>query len=260
MQITFDDRTALVTAASAGIGLGIARGLHAGGARVAICGRDPARLREAAGAIGPDVLAVPADVGDLGDLERLVATTTEQLGPIDLLVNNNGGPPSGPTLEMGEAEWQGAVDRNFLSVVRLCRLVLPQMRERGYGRIVNMTSTTAKEPDPGMALSNSTRAAVAAYAKTIAREFGPDGITVNTILTGGVLTERTRELVGQDVEGTGESVDQAIDRIAKQAFPVGYMPEPDEFARTVLFLLSDAAGFVTGAAIPVDGGVTRSTF
>jgi 3-oxoacyl-[acyl-carrier protein] reductase len=255
-------KVALVAASSRGIGFGIARSLRDAGARVCICGRREEELQQAAEALGapsPDVLAVPADLADAADVRRLVSTASERLGPIDILVNNSGGPPTGEALAMTDEHWSGAIAGNLLSVIRLCALIAPSMQQRRWGRIVNLTSTTAKEPDPGMVLSSVTRAGVVAYSKTLARELGPSGVTVNTILTGGVLTERMRALMQDDATETGEAFEDALAR-AVELFPVRFIPTPEAFAATIRFIVSDEAGFLTGAAIPLDGGVTRSAF
>lgn len=250
----FDGRVALVTAASRGIGFSVAKGLKAEGARVAICARDAAGLSAATKELGAFGLA--GDIGDGAFLDRIVEETQKHFGAaIDILVANNGGPPPGTSDELSEDQWSGALSRNLMSAVRLTRLVAPGMRTKKWGRIIHMASTTAKEPDDGMVLSNTTRAAVAAFAKTLSRELGPDGITVNTVLTGAVLTDRLRSLLQPATPVT--SLADAIAEAAKM-FPVRYIPEPDEFARIVLFLASEDAKYLTGVALPTDGGFMRS--
>lgn len=264
MQIRLDGKIALVTASSKGIGFGIAKTFRLAGARVCICARNQEGLRHAAEALAdghPDrVLALHGDLGDAAFLQSLVENTVRRFGgSIDILVNNNGGPPAGETLSMTDEQWFGAINRNLLSVVRLSALAIPGMKKKGWGRIINLASTTAKEPDPGMVLSNVTRAGVAAYAKTLAREVGPFGITVNTILTGGCLTDRFYALLREEIGGTSTSLDEAVARIEK-TIPVQHLATPDEFAQTILFLASEEAGYLTGASIPLDGGASRSTF
>lgn len=263
MKISLDARTALISASSRGIGRGVAAALHAAGANVVFAARGASALEDAATALGGSsrdrVFAVTADVGVAADVDRLVAAAIDRFGGVDILVTNSGGPPPGAVVDLDEQMWAAAINANLLSVVRLCRLVLPGMRARRWGRIVNLSSTVAKEPDAGMALSASTRAAVAAYAKTLAREVGPDGITVNTVLTGGVLTERARALAAGDADAAGRSVDDVLAESAG-LFPVGFIPTPDEFAPTVAFLCSEEAAFVNGVALALDGGYTRSTF
>jgi 3-oxoacyl-[acyl-carrier protein] reductase len=263
MNPDLSGKVALVTASSSGIGFAIAKLLVEAGASVAICGRTEERLNLARASIGENVsqfLAVEGDIADPEFLETFVAQTTERLGTnIGVLVNNSGGPPPGEALGKSDADWDAAIDNNFMSVVRMCRLVVPFMKERGWGRIINLTSTAAREPAPGMVLSNATRAAVAAYSKTLAHELGPFGITVNTILTGGCLTDRLHSLLEKKIQSTGQTMEEAIDEIEK-TIPVRHIATPDEFARIVLFLTSPAAGYLTGAAIPLDGGASKSLF
>ena len=262
MTSSLSDHVALVTASSRGIGLGVARSLYEAGARVSISARDEQSISEAAESLGGEsdrLLASTADVGDPVALRDLVDETVDRLGgPIDILVNNSGGPPTGETTELTEEQWSAAIDNNLMSVIRLSTLVAPGMKERRWGRIVNLTSTTAKEPDPGMALSSVTRAGVAAYSKTLARELGPFGVTVNTVLTGGVLTERMESLIRAEIEGTGQSLEDAIAR-ATESFPVRYIPRPEEFGEIIRFLVSNEAAFLNGVALPLDGGITRSS-
>lgn len=264
MTPNLNGRVAIVTASSSGIGFAVAQILFEAGAFVAICGRDQERLisaQKALGANGSDrLLALQGDVADESFLQELVEKTKERFGTnIGVLVNNSGGPPPGEALSKTDEDWKAAIENNFLSVVRMCRLVVPFMKENNWGRIINLTSTAAREPAPGMVLSNATRAAVAAYSKTLAHELGPHGITVNTILTGGVLTDRLDSLLRKKIESTGQSMDEAIEEIEK-TIPVRHIATPEEFARIVLFLTAPEAGYLTGAAIPLDGGASKSLF
>lgn len=263
MTDEFAGKVALVTAASRGIGFAIAQALASRGARVAICARDPRALEDAVARLARpkgDVYALSGDVGDPAFLARLVEGMRAAFGRgPDILINNNGGPPAGDTFTRTEAMWLDAFNRNFMSVVRLCAAVAPEMQSRGWGRIVCLTSLTGKEPDGGMVLSSTMRAAVAAYSKTLAGELGPSGITVNTVLTGGVLTERAYGLIRGEIEGTNETLEQAVERIGR-TLPVRHIAAPDEFARAVLFLCSDASSYVTGTAIPIDGGASHTAF
>lgn len=262
MNIRLDGKIALVTASSKGIGLGVAKALYAAGAKVALCSRDPNGLAAAVAQFGEKsagrIFAKDGDIGELKFLEALVADAERALGgSIDILVNNSGGPPAGDALSFSEAQWREALDRNLLSVIRLTKLVVQGMKEKKWGRIVNLTSLTAKEPDPGLILSNVTRAGVSALAKTLAHEIGPFGITVNTILTGGVLTDRLRSLVQGDLDRTGKSFETVIDEIA-QGIPVRHIASPEEFAHLILFVVSEEASYLNGSAIPLDGGAGRS--
>ena len=264
MKIDLSGKLALVTAGSRGIGFGIAQALRGAGARVSICARTEADIAKAAKALEHgDAASVHARTGDIGDpsfLRVLVDDCTKRFGAgVDILVNNNGGPPAGDTFGFSDEQWQGALSRNLMSTVRLSQLVVPSMIKKHWGRIINLASTTGKEPDAGMVLSNVTRAAVAAYSKTLSRELGPHGITVNTVLTGGCMTERLRSLIQGEIEGTDETIEAAIARSAKM-LPVQYFPTPAEFAQTVLFLASTESAFLTGVALPLDGGYTHGTF
>ncbi len=264
MITNLEGKTALVTASSRGIGFAIAKALHVAGAKVCICAREPAEIHDAARSIAQNdsarVFALAGDIARLGFLRQLAESSVEHFGSsIDILVNNSGGPPAGDSLSMSEEQWAEAINVNLMSVIRLCTLVVPEMKEKGWGRIINLTSTAAREPPAGMVLSNVTRAGVAAYSKTLAQEVGPFGITVNTILTGGCLTDRLRSLLERNIERTGESMEEAMARIEK-TIPVRHIATPDEFAQTVLFLASPEASYVSGAAIPVDGGASKSIY
>lgn len=264
MNVNLEGKVALTTASSKGIGFGIAKVFLDAGASIAICARDEQGLEQAhatLSAVDSDrVFAMPGDIADSAFLETLVAAVDRRFGRgVDILVNNSGGPPPGDALSKTEAEWLAAIDNNLLSVIRMCRLVAPFMKEKRWGRIINLTSTAAREPAPGMVLSNVTRAAVAAYSKTLAHEVGPFGITVNTILTGGCLTERLYSLLNKKIEGTEQTIEEALAEIEK-TIPVRHVATPDEFAQTVLFLASPEASYVSGAAIPIDGGASKSIF
>lgn len=264
VQFDFSDRVALVTASSRGLGLAIARELLASGARVTICGRDPTSLREAEAAlrdIDPDrVHALSGDLADASFASSLVPSTAEAFGEIvDTLVTNSGGPPPGLIEELDDSRWHDAIDGVLMSTVRLIRSALPGMKEKGFGRILCLTSTTAKEPVPGMVLSSATRAAVVSMAKTLSREAGPAGVTVNSILTGGVRTDRFEQLVRRSIEGSSEPFEEALDRLRADV-PVRYFADPEEFARATLLLATREAGYINGSAFAVDGGILRSLF
>lgn len=263
MKIDFSGKLALVTAASRGIGFAIAANLHNLGALIAICARDNAQLQDATRRIDPSgrrVFSVAGDIGSPVFLKQLVSDTTQYFGKsIDILINNNGGPPAGSALSRTEQQWREALDCNFMSAVRLCQLVVPDMQSKHWGRIINLTSLSGKEPDPGMVLSSVTRAAVAAYGKTLSRELGADGITVNTIMTGGVLTDRALGFIREEAAANGETLEVAIARVGK-TLPVQHIACPDEFAQTILFLASEEASYVTGVALCLDGGASHGVF
>jgi 3-oxoacyl-[acyl-carrier protein] reductase len=250
---------ALVCAASKGLGRASAEALARDGYSVAICARGGAALRETAQAIqqsGGVVLPIEADLRRADDVTRTVEATVQAFGGLDVLVTNTGGPPSGPFLSLDEHAWADAIDSLLLSVVRLCRAAIPHMQARGGGRIIHITSISAKQPIPGLVLSNALRAAVTALAKTLAAELAPDRILVNCVAPGYTRTDRVVELSNQAATREGISP-EAVERRTVGQIPLGRMGEPAEFASVVAFLASPAASYVSGVTIQVDGGWTR---
>jgi 3-oxoacyl-[acyl-carrier protein] reductase len=238
-------RTAIVCGASAGIGLAIAESLAAEGANVAMFARRRDLLQRESDRLG--ALAVRGDVTNPADLKRLVERTMEAFGGIDILVNNSGGPPRTPAIGLTDEQVESAVELLLLSAIRLTTLCLPQLERSGRGRIVNIESSSVREPIENLALSNLVRPGVVGWAKTLAREVGPKKITVNTIAPGRIETERLAEVY----KGKPRSEDL-------EAIPLRRFGQPREIGDVVCFLASDAASYVTGAVIPVDGGLTRS--
>jgi 3-oxoacyl-[acyl-carrier protein] reductase len=238
-------RTAIVCGASSGIGLAIAQTLAAEGANVAMFARRRDLLEREAERLG--ALAVRGDVTNPSDLERLVERTLQAFGGIDILVNNSGGPPRTKAIEVDHDALQEAVDLLLHSAVGLTNLCLPHLRKSGHGRIVNITSSSVREPIDNLALSNAVRPGVIGWAKTLSREVGPDGITVNSIAPGRIETARLVEVYpdGPTPEDLRE-------------IPLRRLGQPREIADVVCFLASDRGGYVTGSVIPVDGGLTRS--
>jgi 3-oxoacyl-[acyl-carrier protein] reductase len=252
-------KIALVCAASKGLGRASAEALARDGFKVAICARGADALHETARAIrdgGGDVLAIPADLSQAGDVERVIAVTVERFGGLDVVVTNTGGPPSGPFMTLDEQVWRDAIDSLLLSVVRLCRAAIPHMQARGGGRIINITSISVKQPIEGLVLSNALRSAVTSLAKTLAAELAPHNILVNCVAPGYTRTDRVVELSEQAAAREGTTPDVVEKRtIAK--IPLGRMGEPKEFGEVVAFLASPAASYVTGVTIQVDGGWTQ---
>ena len=255
-----EPRVALVCAASKGLGRASAEALARDGARVAICARGGDALAATAVAMkasGADVLPIQADLRRADDVMRVIETTVEMFGGLDILVTNSGGPPSGPFLTLDEAAWLDAIDSLLLSVVRLCRGAIPYMQARGGGRIINVTSISVKQPIEGLVLSNALRAAVTGLAKTLSVELAPHKILVNCVAPGYTRTDRVVELAHAAAVREGITPDEAERRIVDR-IPLGRMGTPEEFAAAIAFLASPAASFVTGVTIPVDGGWVRS--
>lgn len=261
MDLGLRGKIALVTAASRGLGRAIAEELAAEGASLVMCARGTEALTEASEAIrtatGVDVLSIPADVSRPQDVSRLVSSAIARFARIDILVTNAGGPPSGNFESLGPEKWDDAVRQTLMSAVNLCRETLPGMRQRKWGRIINVTSITVKQPVEGLMLSNSLRAGVTGFARTLANEVAPDGITVNNILPGFTRTQRVEELAKATAEREGISIDDVMNR-QRASIPMGRLGEPREFAALAAFLASDRASYITGTSIQVDGGWIRS--
>lgn len=261
MDLGLDGDSALVTAGSSGLGLASAEALAAAGADVAVCGRTAEHItsaRETLASTGDgDVLAVKADITNADAVERFVDETVEAFGGLDHVVTSAGGPPSGSFLEMDDEDFQDAYDLLVMSVVRTTRAAHPHLVEGDGGSIVNITSRSVQEVIDGLVLSNSVRRAVIGLMKTQADEFAPD-VRVNAVLPGAHETSRITDLVEQSVErGEFEDYDAGIEAWS-QGIPLERVGAPEELGETVAWLCSDAASYVTGTAIPVDGGSMRS--
>jgi 3-oxoacyl-[acyl-carrier protein] reductase len=250
MDLGLEGRVALVMGASRGIGRGIAAALAREGARVAIASRSAEKLDEAAAEIGERAVPFVADAADLERLGALPGEIAAELGPVEIVVANTGGPPLGGAFDHGLDEWEHAYRSLVLAPKVLADAVVPGMRERGWGRIVNVGSTSTEEPIPYLNLSNSHRMAAVGYLKTLSREVAGDGITVNTVATGKFATERLADNAG--------SLEQA-EAAARGEVPAGRLGRPDEYGDLVAFLCSERAAYITGTVIPIDGGMLRST-
>jgi len=260
MDLGLKGKIAMVGGASKGLGYAVARALAGEGAHVSIASRDAGAIRRAAETIGRDTgVTTVAVAGDLRKAEAVTewhARTIEQFGGVDLLFANTGGPPTGTALSFDDAAWQNAFELLLLSVVRSVRLVVPSMRSRGGGAILIGTSSSVKEPISNLALSNVLRSGVTSLAKTLSLELAPDKIRVNTLIPGRIATDRLQELDEINAKKSGIPVDEQRKR-ALGTVPLGRYGQPDEFGRVGAFLLSDAAAYVTGAAVQVDGGMIK---
>ncbi|HEX3040814.1 MAG TPA: SDR family oxidoreductase [Solirubrobacterales bacterium] len=250
MELGIEGKVALVMGASKGIGRGVALALAREGARVALASRSQERLDEAVAAIGEGASAFVADATDLDRLAGLPLEVAEALGSVDILVTNTGGPPPGGALDHGFEEWEAAYRSLVLAPRVLAGAAVPGMRDAGWGRIVNVGSTTTIEINPALGLSNAHRMATVGFLKTLAREVAGDGITVNTVATGRFATDRMAEL-----GGSLENVEAA----ARQEVPAGRLGTVEEYGDLVAFLCSRRAAYITGTVIPIDGGLLRST-
>ena len=260
MHFGLNRKVAMVAGASRGLGLGVARALAAEGVTVSMASRDAAKIEAAAASIAEetkaDVLGVAADVRSADAIEQWFEITKQRFGGVDLLFTNSGGPPAGTALSFDDAAWQGAFELLLQSAIRMIRLAVPSMALRGAGSIVIPTSASVKEPIPNLALSNVLRASVAALSKTLALELAPQHIRVNHLIPGRIATDRVRELDEINSKKLGISVEEQQKRAAS-AIPLGRYGDPDEFGRAAVFLFSDAAAYITGATLQVDGGMIR---
>ena len=260
MDLGLRGKIALVAAASRGLGRAVAEELAREGTHLLICARGATALRETAESIrastGARVVDVVADLSDSADVARVAERALAEFGRVDVLVTNGGGPPAGPFENHSAEAWQAAIRQNLISVVELTRAVLPGMKERRWGRIINVTSIAVKQPVDNLMLSNSVRAAVTGFARTLANEVAPFGITVNNVMPGYTRTQRVEELAERNasLKGTTSDAERAV---WEGQIPMARLGEPSEFAAMVAFLASERASYTTGASIPVDGGWIR---
>jgi 3-oxoacyl-[acyl-carrier protein] reductase len=245
MDLGIDGKRAAIAGASAGLGLATAHALARAGVRVAICGRDPDRLREAAAGLPGGTVTVVSDVGTMAGATSFVAEATEALGGLDILVPNAGGPPAGDFASTPLEAYLPALELNLLSTVAMCHAAVPGLVAQGWGRIVAITSVSVRQPVPNLILSNTARAGATGFLKTLANEVATHGVTVNTVQPGLHATDRLTSLHGGEISDVAATV------------PTRTVGRPEDFGAVVAFLCSDQARFVTGAALPVDGGASR---
>jgi 3-oxoacyl-[acyl-carrier protein] reductase len=257
MDLGLKGKVALVAGASRGLGFAVAHALALEGAHVSIASRDESAIRSAAQRIGGDVLATPLDVRSQDGIQKWAAATSEKFGGIDLLFSNSGGPPAGAALSFDDSAWQDSVNLLLFSALRMVRAAVPSMQARGKGAILMSTSSSVKEPISNLGLSTVLRAAVSALSKTLALELASSNIRVNQIVPGRIDTDRVRQLDEINAQKQGVSADAAKAK-AISSIPMGRYGRPEEFGRVAAFLLSDAASYMTGATVQVDGGQIRS--
>lgn len=263
MDLGIKGRVGLVAASSRGLGRAVAEALAEAGVDLILCSRTADAIRAVADSLattyGVTTVGVPGDLTDPDQVERIVHEGVASVGPVDILVTNTGGPPAGVFEDLDRDVWHQAVRQNLDSVVNLTRAVLPGMKERGWGRIVNVTSISVKQPVDGLMLSNAVRAAVTGFAKTLSNEVAASGVTVNNVLPGYTRTERVEQLAKSLAEREGIPEAEAIARWERQ-IPMGRIGEPPEFGAAVAFLASERASYITGVSLPVDGGWIKGLF
>ena len=261
MDLGLKDKVAIVGGASKGLGRASAQVLAEEGAKVTICSRTSTDLEQAAKEIrestGAEVLTYAADLDELSSITGLIKATVSEFGALDILVNNSGGPPLARSADATEEQWETAVQRSLIFFGRMCRESLPHLKERGSGRIINILASTVYNPIPNLALSGATRMGVVAYAKSLADEVGRDGILVNNVCPGSILSDRMLSNVTSRANELGISVEDALALRAEDT-AVGRVGEPVELANLVAFLASDKSTYITGTTILVDGGLVRS--
>jgi 3-oxoacyl-[acyl-carrier protein] reductase len=256
MDLELKDKVAMVSAASKGLGKACAQSLAREGARVSICARNREELARAEAEVGPGTLSVVCDVSKPEDLERWHRETEARFGPVDILVTNTGGPPAARFQALTEEQWAAGVQSTLMNVIRSSKLVIPGMQKRGGGRIIHITSLVAKEPLDDLTISSTLRMGLSALTKTMANQFGPDGITVNAVLPGHVHTDRQTHLAEIRSQQRGITPAQYFEQVAA-TIPLRRVGEPREVGDVVAFLASGRASYITGTSLLVDGGITK---
>jgi len=257
------NKSVLIAAASSGIGLATAEAFLAEGAKVSICSRNPEKLNIAREILekktGQKPFAIACDLTDSDSIENWVSQSEKALGPTQILVTNTGGPPAGTWSELKPQDWEKAYLLILKSVMKLCELVVPSMQKNKWGRLILLSSLSAKQPITHLACSSTFRAGLLGYAKSLANDLGKYNITVNTILPGYTLTERQKELAEKTAAKTGKSPDEVI-KSWEADVPLRRTAKPEEIAAAVVFLASEKASYITGTALPVDGGIIQALY
>jgi len=269
MDLGLEDKVALICGASAGLGRATAERFAAERARVVICSRNPAKLKSAAAEIAssvskqfgfePTIVSIPANLASRDDIDKLVDATVARFGTIHILFTNTGGPPAGTFFDFEDDDWQRAFEQLLLFVIRIIRKVVPIMKEQRFGRIINNTSITVKQPASDLILSNVFRTAVVSLAKTLATDLARYNILINNVCPGFHLTQRSEELIGRRARLSQRSHAQVLEELTSN-IPLRRVGRPEELASLVAFLASDGASNITGATVQVDGGAIRSLF
>ncbi len=263
MNLKLEDRVAIIGGASKGLGKGCALQLAKEGANVVICARGLDALNKTGDFIrkstNSKVLVIQADLSKADDIHRVVSETIKTFGRIDVLVNNSGGPPPGNFFDFSDQDWKDSFDLILLNVIRMCREVIPYMESQKYGRIINLTSTTVKEPAENLILSNVFRVGVVSLAKTLSRELIKYNITINNVCPGAFKTDRAVELMLDESKKTNRSIEE-IERNSISNLPLKRFQTPEELGDLVVFLASDLAKGITGTTLQIDGGISRSLF
>lgn len=257
MELGLQGKRAIVLAASRGLGYACALGLAREGCSLIICSREATQIEAAAEKIrnetNAEIYPIEADVSNRQDIERVVELASNKLGGVEVLIHNAGGPPAGAFTEVPADEWEKSFALNLMSFVWLVRAALPELKKAGYGRIIAITSSSIRQPIPNLVLSNTMRPGVYGLAKSLSKELAPSNILVNVIVPGRVLTERIAELDEAAARKSGKSLD-AVRQATISSIPVGRLGRPEEVANVAVFLASEAASYINGAAIHVDGG------
>jgi 3-oxoacyl-[acyl-carrier protein] reductase len=260
MNLELDNRVAMIAAASKGIGKACALALAAEGCRVSICARHAEELEQTRAELAAysEALAVVADVASDAEMENWHQQTMARCGEVDILITNTGGPPVARFLELSDEQWQAGVESTLMNVVRLSRLVIPGMQARRWGRIIHLTSLVAKQPMDELTISSTLRAGLSGLTKTMANQVGPDGITVNAVLMGHILTDRQYHLADRRIKERGITREEYFAQAAKE-IPLRRLGEAREIGEVVAFLASERASYLTGVSLQVDGGLIRAT-